>query len=155
MTMTVLVFVTVLLMIEGLYLLWRSYKGPRGAQDREAAAGVFRGGDRTPQAHLVKERMLSDVPWMQRMLLTLPRAHRLDRVILQAGLEWTVSSFLLACARARRARVRRHGWLLRPADGADAAAAAGPRRCRCSTCSASAAAGWRAWKGSCRTRWTW
>ena len=27
-TVTVLVFVTVLLMIEGLYLLWRSYKGP-------------------------------------------------------------------------------------------------------------------------------
>ncbi|WP_198087924.1 type II secretion system F family protein [Variovorax sp. E3] len=96
-TVTVLVFVTVLLMIEGLYLLWRAYKGPEARKIEKRLQAFSAAIDRTQQAHLVKERMLSDVPWMQRMLLTLPRAHRLDRFILQAGLEWTVSSFLLAC----------------------------------------------------------
>jgi tight adherence protein B len=96
-TVTVLVFVTVLLMIEGLYLLWRSYKGPGARKIEKRLQAFSAAADRTQQAHLVKERMLSEVPWMQRMLLTLPRAHRLDRFILQAGLDWTVSSFLLAC----------------------------------------------------------
>jgi len=96
-TAAVLVFVTVLLMIEGLYLLWRSYKGPEARKIEKRLQAFSAASDRTPQAHLAKERMLSEVPWLQRMLLTLPRAHRLDRFILQAGLDWTVSSFLLAC----------------------------------------------------------
>ena len=94
-TITVLVFVTVLLMLEGLYMLWRSYKGPEARKIEKRLQAFSAAIDRTPQAHLVKERMLSDVPWMQRLLLTLPRAHRLDRFILQAGLDWTVSSFML------------------------------------------------------------
>lgn len=94
-TVTVLVFVTVLLMLEGFYMLWRSYKGPEARKIEKRLQAFSAATDHTPQAHLVKERMLSEVPWMQRMLLTLPRAHRLDRFILQAGLEWTVSSFLL------------------------------------------------------------
>jgi tight adherence protein B len=96
-TAAVLVFVTVLLMIEGLYLLWRSYKGPEARKIEKRLQAFSAAIDRTSQAHLAKERMLSEVPWLQRMLLTLPRAHRLDRFILQAGLEWTVSSFLLTC----------------------------------------------------------
>ncbi|WP_418125813.1 type II secretion system F family protein [Variovorax sp. 160MFSha2.1] len=94
-TVTVLVFVTVLLMLEGLYMLWRSYKGPEARKIEKRLQAFSAAVDRTPQAHLAKERMLSEVPWMQRLLLTLPRAHRLDRFILQAGLDWTVSSFLL------------------------------------------------------------
>jgi tight adherence protein B len=78
-------------------LLWRSYKGPGARKIEKRLQAFSAAADRTQQAHLVKERMLSEVPWMQRMLLTLPRAHRLDRFILQAGLDWTVSSFLLAC----------------------------------------------------------
>lgn len=94
-TVTVLVFVTVLLMLEGLYMLWRSYKGPEARKIEKRLQAFSAAVDRTSQAHLAKERMLSEVPWMQRLLLTLPRAHVLDRFILQAGLEWTVSSFLL------------------------------------------------------------
>src|SRR5450830_1142707 len=97
-TVTVLVFVTVLLMIEGLYLLWRSYKGPEARKIERRLQALSAATDRTAQARLVKERMLSGVPWLQRILLTMPRARRLDRFILQAGLEWTVSSLLLASA---------------------------------------------------------
>jgi tight adherence protein B len=97
-TVSVLVFVTVLLMIEGLYLIWRSYKGPEARKIERRLQALSAATDRTAQAHLVKERMLSGTPWLQRILLTLPRAHRLDRFILQAGLDWTVSSLLLACA---------------------------------------------------------
>ncbi|MDQ0571621.1 tight adherence protein B [Variovorax paradoxus] len=97
-TLFVLVFVTVLMVIEGLYLLWRSYRGPEAQKIGKRLQALSAAADRVAQARLVKDRVLSDAPWMQRALLKLPRAHSLDRFILQAGLEWTVSHVLLACA---------------------------------------------------------
>ncbi|RST47122.1 type II secretion system F family protein [Variovorax sp. DXTD-1] len=97
-TLSVLVFVTVLLVIEGLYMLWRAYRGPDAQKIRKRLQALSAASDRVAQTRLVKDRVLSDAPWMQRVLLKLPRAHRLDRFILQAGLEWTVSHVLLACA---------------------------------------------------------
>ena len=97
-TLAVLVFVTVLMIIEGLYMLWRSYRGADAKKIEKRLQALSAGGDRSAQARLVKDRMLSDAPWMQRALLKLPRVHSLDRFILQAGLEWTVSHVLLACA---------------------------------------------------------
>lgn len=96
--LAVLVFVTVLMVIEGLYMLWRSYRGGDAKKIEKRLQALSAGGDHTAQARLVRDRMLSDAPWMQRVLLKLPRVHSLDRFILQAGLEWTVSNVLLACA---------------------------------------------------------
>ncbi|AGU48735.1 putative type 2 secretion system protein [Variovorax paradoxus B4] len=97
-TLSVLVFVTVLMVIEGLYMLWRSYRGPEAQKIGKRLQALSAATDRIAQARLVKDRVLSDAPWLQRVLLKLPRAHGLDRFILQAGLEWTVSHVLLACA---------------------------------------------------------
>ena len=96
--LSVLVFVTVLMVIEGLYMLWRSYWGPEAQKIGKRLQALSAATDRAAQARLVKDRVLSDAPWLQRVLLKLPRAHGLDRFILQAGLEWTVSHVLLACA---------------------------------------------------------
>ena len=96
--LTVLVFVTVLMVLEGLYLLWRSYRGPDARKIEKRLQALSASSDHTVQARLVRDRMLSDAPWMQRVLLKFPRVHSLDRFILQAGLEWTVSHVLLACA---------------------------------------------------------
>lgn len=94
----VLVFVAVLLLLEGLYLVWKSYKGPEARKLEKRLQALSGSGDSTPQAKVLKERMLSDVPALQRWLLRVPRAHKLDRQILQSGLDWTVSKLLLGCA---------------------------------------------------------
>jgi tight adherence protein B len=93
----VLVFVAVLLLLEGLYLIWRSYKGPEAKQIEKRLRALSASSDSTAQAQVLKQRMLSDVPVLERLLLSFPRAHHLDRFILQAGLEWTVSRLLLSC----------------------------------------------------------
>jgi tight adherence protein B len=54
--------------------------------------------DNSNPTKLVKERVLSDMPRMQRVLQTMPRAHQLDRFIVQSGLDWTVSGLLLGSA---------------------------------------------------------
>ncbi len=96
--LSVLVFIAVVLLLEGLYMMWKSYKGPEARQLEKRLQALSASRDNTQQAHLLKQRMLSDVPLLQRFFQNLPRAHRLDRFILQAGLDWTVSRLLLSSA---------------------------------------------------------
>lgn len=93
----VLVFITVLLLLEGLYFLWKSYKGPNAKKIETRLRALSASHDNSRQTQLLKQRMLSEVPAIERFLLGMSRAHRLDRFILQAGLDWTVSRFLLSC----------------------------------------------------------
>ena len=97
-TMVVLVFVSLLLLLEGLYLTWKSYKGPEAQKLEKRLRALSASRDKTRQAQLLKQRMLSELPRLQRVLLSLPRARGLDRFILQAGLDWTVAKLLLACS---------------------------------------------------------
>lgn len=96
--MAVLVLVTVLLLVEGLYLVWRSHRGPQAQKLNSRLHALAATRDRTLQTRLLKQRMLSELPVFERYLQTLPRVHELDRVILQSGLNWTVPKLLLGCA---------------------------------------------------------
>lgn len=95
---SVLVFVAVVLLAEGLYMMWNSYKGPEARKMEKRLQALSGAHDSSAQSHILKQRMLSEIPALERVLLSLPRAHRLDRFILQAGLDWTVSKLLLSCA---------------------------------------------------------
>lgn len=96
--LSVLVFVAVLLMLEGLYLVWKSYKGPEAKKVEKRLRALSGSLDKSTQARFLKDRLLSEVPLLQRYLLSVPRAQRLDKLILQAGLEWSVSKLLLSSA---------------------------------------------------------
>ncbi|MDQ1832052.1 type II secretion system F family protein [Massilia scottii] len=95
--LSVLVFIAVVLLFEGLYLMWKTYKGPQARKIEHRLNALSAAGDSSAQSHLLRERMLSELPLFQRLLLRLPRAHQLDRYLLQANLNWTVSKLLLAC----------------------------------------------------------
>ena len=95
---SVLVFIAVLLLLEGAYLLWQSHKGPKAKKIENRLRALSASLDNSKQTQLLKQRMLSDVPVIERFLLGMSRAQRLDRFILQAGLNWTVSRLLLSCA---------------------------------------------------------
>jgi len=94
---TVLVFVSVVVLIEALYLLWQSYKGADAKKIEKRLRALSAGSDNTGQAQLLKQRMLSSVPVLERLMLNLPRIQALERWILQAGLNWTVSRLILSC----------------------------------------------------------
>jgi tight adherence protein B len=89
-----LIFVAVVLLIEGVYLHWNSSKGPeatrvaRRLQMMSAGAHVD-----TKQASIVKDRFLADSPALQRLLAAVPRVHALDRTLHQSGKSWTVAQF--------------------------------------------------------------
>jgi tight adherence protein B len=96
----VMIFVAVVLLLEGLYLLWNTYKGPETKQLAQRLRTISASADNSPQSAVLKQRLLSDAPTLQRLLFSLPRMQQLDRFILQSGLTWTVSQVLLLVALA-------------------------------------------------------
>jgi tight adherence protein B len=93
----VLVLVAVLLLLESLYLLWKSRRGAQAVRLRQRLRSLSDAPGPNPRAHLLKQRVLSDLPAVERTLRRMARARSLERLIQQAGLDWTVSRLLLAC----------------------------------------------------------
>ncbi|WP_426162597.1 type II secretion system F family protein [Pseudoduganella sp. R-34] len=92
----ILVFLAVVLLIEGMYLTWNSAKGPEAERVarrlRMMSAGAHAGGE---SASMIKKRLLSESPVFQRLLLQMPRVSQLDRLLEQSGMSWTVSDLIV------------------------------------------------------------
>jgi tight adherence protein B len=95
--LSVLVFIAVILLLEGLYLMWKTYKGPEAKKTQLRLKALSAAGDDSARAKVLRERMMSELPPLQRFLLGLPRAHQVDRMLLQADLHWSVGKLLLGC----------------------------------------------------------
>jgi tight adherence protein B len=92
---SVLVFVAVVLLVEGAYLWWNDVRGPE-AQQMERRLRMMSAGVHDEQStSVLKQRMLSSSPGIQKLLLGLPRVHRLDRLLEQSGLTWSVAQYLV------------------------------------------------------------
>ncbi len=89
----VLGFLAVVLFLEGAYLAWNSYRGPE-AKRMEKRLRAMSAGSEVKGSSLLKQRMLAQTPTMDRMLLQIPRIHKLDRLLLQSGLLLSVAGFL-------------------------------------------------------------
>jgi tight adherence protein B len=94
--MAVLVFVAVVLLLESLYVTWRAHRGPEAMKMKSRLHALSATRDRTAQTQVLRQRMLSELPPVERFLQSLPRLRQLDRTILQSGLNWNVSTVLLA-----------------------------------------------------------
>lgn len=91
----VLIFVAVLLLLLALNILWETYKGPAARRIEKRLRVLGAGHDGSAQTALLKERMFSQIPAIDRLLLSLPRMKRLDQFILQSGRDWPISRLLL------------------------------------------------------------
>lgn len=94
---SVLVFVAVILFLEGVYLIWKSYRGPEATRIEERLQALSASTLQRQKVQLLKQRRLSDVPFLERLLKTLPSSDGLQTLIDQSGLPWTVSKLLLSC----------------------------------------------------------
>jgi len=89
----VLGFLAVSLFLEGLYMAWNAYKGPEATRIERRLRAMSAGASQQTSS-LAKQRLLSQMPALDRVLLEIPRIHHLDRFILQSGLRWNVAGFL-------------------------------------------------------------
>lgn len=86
-------FLAIVLFMEGIYLAWNAYKGPE-AKRIERRLQAMSAGASQQSSSLVKQRLLSQSPGMEQLLLQIPRIHQLDRLILQSGLRLSVAKFI-------------------------------------------------------------
>jgi tight adherence protein B len=89
-----LIFIAVVLLITGLYNSWNNVRGPESERVarrlRMMSAGAHAGAQNTS---MIKQRLLSETPMLQRILLEVPRVHALDRLLEQSGLTWSVAQW--------------------------------------------------------------
>ncbi len=94
---SVLLFAAVILLIEGAYLWWSgSYGG--GAKRiarrlRHMSGGVDGKGERVS---ILKQRRFNQSDMLDALLQRMRLAHAIERMLLQAGLRWSVSQFIAA-----------------------------------------------------------
>jgi tight adherence protein B len=95
----VLGFVAVVLLLEGLYVYWNDTKSPEVRRVGDRLRAISAGGHtEAGELKLLKQRLLSDSPGLQSLLLRLPRARQLDQLMQQAGDANTVSHLLAISA---------------------------------------------------------
>ncbi len=89
----VLGFIALVLFFEGLYLSWDAYRGPEARRIERRLQAMSAGAHGTHEPTLIKQRLLSDEPWLARLLYQLPRVHQMDRLLQQSGLPWNMARF--------------------------------------------------------------
>lgn len=90
-----LVFITAVVLIEGLYLLWRAVSDEGMLKINRRLKTLSAGGKTHKQAiNLIQKREMSAIPLLNRMLIAIPRLHKLDRLLEQAAVNLSVSKFL-------------------------------------------------------------
>jgi len=96
----VLLFAAVILLIEGLYLWWNSTHGG-GAQRiaRRLKVMAASTAGKSERISILKQRRFSRQEAWDRFLHRYRFAHRIDKLLVQAGMKWSVAQFL-ACSAA-------------------------------------------------------
>ncbi len=90
------IFIAVVLLLEGLYTGWNAKKGPEAKRLERRLRIMSAGGySDNKQISILKERLLSDSPFLQRVLQGIPRVQGIDKLLEQSGMSWSVSRFLL------------------------------------------------------------
>jgi tight adherence protein B len=88
------IFITVVLLLEGIYFMWLAYNGPGAGVVETRLQAITAGLSRsTASDSIYKRHLLSDSPWLERVLGKIPIVPRLDRLLVQSGLELSVAMF--------------------------------------------------------------
>lgn len=87
-------FFAVVLLLEGLYQLWNATRGPEIQRINQRIQAMSAGNYEGRPALLIKQRLLSETPAVEKVLLRIPRIHRLDRLLEQSGSSMSVAQFL-------------------------------------------------------------
>ena len=90
-----LVFIAVIVLLEGMYLLWRAFMDEGLLKINKRLKALSAGGESHKKAvNLIRQREMSSIPLLNRILLAVPRLHALDRLLEQACVNLSVSKFL-------------------------------------------------------------
>ncbi|MDX1823114.1 MAG: type II secretion system F family protein [Thiohalomonadales bacterium] len=89
-------FLAVVGMIEGFYMLYRAMNVERTVVVNKRLRTLSASGLSSEEAlSLLRQRNFSEIPFINRMLAAIPRSHALDKMLVQSGMDLTVSRYIL------------------------------------------------------------
>lgn len=92
----VLLFVAVVLAIEGGFLWWNSHHGPAARRIESRIRALSAGGHlQKERLSILKDRMLRESNALEKLLMQMPRVQAFDLFIQQSGLDWSVSRLVV------------------------------------------------------------
>lgn len=91
-------FLAVVLLLEGLYLLWNDTRSPEVQRFARRLRAVSAGSHGHQALNLLKERGLNDAKWLDRLLLQVPRIGAIDRMLVQSGSSMPLTRLAQLCA---------------------------------------------------------
>jgi tight adherence protein B len=92
----VLVFVAVVLAVEGIYIWWNSKHGHAVRRIDSRIRALSAGGHvHKERLTILKDRMFADASSIDKLLAKMPRFKHFDLLIQQSGLTWSVSRLIL------------------------------------------------------------
>lgn len=89
----ILIFVAVVMAIEGGFIAWNSSRGPEAARIKRRLHAMSKQGD-VQRASMIKRRVLSKSPQIQALLEGMQFSVGIDGWLVQSGLGWTVAYLL-------------------------------------------------------------
>lgn len=89
-------FLAVVMLLAGGFLLWNDNLSPELQRIKQRLHLMARGEVDQPLKELARQRLLSNSASINQWLTLLPRVHKLDQLLLQAGSSRTVAQWLLA-----------------------------------------------------------
>jgi tight adherence protein B len=93
-------FIAVVFLLEGAYVLWNDYKGPE-VQRMERRLRALAAGDGSQESRsLLKVALQGEPTWLTRLLVASPRASAIDRWLQQSGSNVSVGRFVLVSTMA-------------------------------------------------------
>ena len=91
----VLLFAACILMVEGVWLWWSGTHGSAARRiNRRLRLMAARGEAGGERISILKQRRYARAPGLERLLRRVPQAAKLDHLLLQSGLSWSVAQFI-------------------------------------------------------------
>ncbi|MDN2698558.1 type II secretion system F family protein [Janthinobacterium sp. SUN073] len=91
----VLLFAACILMVEGAWLWWSGTHGSAARRiNRRLRLMAARGEAGGERVSILKQRRYARAPGLERLLRRAPQAAKLDHLLLQSGLSWSVAQFI-------------------------------------------------------------
>ena len=89
------IFILALVVIEGSFITFRTIRNPEKKQVRRRIRALSSTGYQDENIDILQKRLISEVPWLNRVLLSIPGTVKLHRLLEQAGVQRPLGFFIL------------------------------------------------------------
>lgn len=89
------IFITIVLLIEASYVVFKAVRDSESRRIKKRLRTLSAGGSSIEDIDIVRKRILSEVPWLNRLLLRITRIQKIDRLLEQANSRMPLGFFLL------------------------------------------------------------